>query len=443
MQHACICMFERPGSYWHMLPLQTQVRKAIWKAVNPRTGRRRIDDIFPDAYFKKNDSEMLVTSKVNASTWQCMGSDNFQGAIGSSTVGIVYSEWAQANPLARGFFRPIIRDNNGWQIFITTPRGKNHAHKTYLDTKMRMNRGDDAFAQILTIHDTGALTPDQLLEELHEYVSTYGEEYGLALYLQEYECDFNAAVIGAYYGAEFRKIDQQGRITEVPHNPDWPVHVAMDIGRSDDTSIWWWQVVDGRPRIIEHFTASGLDPDAVCSILKGRRVAINLIGDLHEHKTTIEVEYGDDMPDIAHRRAYNYGSINIPHDGAAKTFVAKGKTVQEQFSAVFGWSKILVVPNLSIQDGIQASRKLLNSSEIDHNIDLEAMRQYQRKWDEVKMMFSEAPLHNWSSHSADGFRYMAITVTHDIVPRETEELRTYNNFDELIAINKRKRLREA
>ena len=99
-----------------------------------------------------------------------------------------------------------------------------------------------------------------------------------------------------------------------------------------------------------------------------------------------------------------------------------------------------IVPDLSIQDGIQAGRKLLNSCEIDYKVDLEAMRQYQRKWDENLMMFSERPLHNWCSHSADGWRYMAITVTHDIIPRKSEEMRVHNTFSELIEINKRKRL---
>ena len=167
MQHACICMTERPGTYWHMLPLQTQVKKAIWNAVNPRTGQRRIDDIFPHELFDRNESEMIIKARFNASTWQCMGSDNFQGAIGSPPVGIVYSEWALANPAVRGFLRPIITENQGWQIFITTPRGKNHAYKSFLGAQ----KNPKAFAQKLTIHDTGALTPDQLIEELLEYVT--------------------------------------------------------------------------------------------------------------------------------------------------------------------------------------------------------------------------------------------------------------------------------
>ena len=439
MQFACISMLERAGTYWHMLPLHTQVRKAIWMAVNPRTGRRRIDDVFPDEIFTKNESEMIVKSKINASTWQCMGSDNFQGAIGSPPVGIVYSEWAQANPLAAGYLRPIIRENNGWQIFITTPRGKNHAHKTYNAAKKNKN----SFAQTLTIHDTQALSPEELLEELGFYADTYGDDYGLALFEQEYECSFDAAIIGAYYSAEFKKIDRDGRICNVPHDPDWPVHVAMDIGFHDDLSIWWYQVVHGQYRIIEHYTTNSKTPDEICGLLLGVGIAINLIGDPHEQTTDIKVVYGELIKGLEYRNKYNYGSINLPHDGAAITFVAKGKTVQEQFAAVFGWGKVIIVPKLSIQDGIQASRKLLSRCEIDSDIDLEAMRQYQRKWDEKKAKFDEKPLHNWCSHPADGFRYMAISITHDTIPKDIIEPKYEldQTFNQMVKDARKKRLK--
>lgn len=40
-------MTQRSGTYWHMLPLANQVRKAIWESVNPHTGKRRIYEAFP------------------------------------------------------------------------------------------------------------------------------------------------------------------------------------------------------------------------------------------------------------------------------------------------------------------------------------------------------------------------------------------------------------
>lgn len=439
MQAMCILMLEQPGTYWHMLPLQTQVRKAIWKAVNPHTGRRRIDDVFPDKYFKKNDSEMLVTSKVNASTWQCMGSDNFQGAIGSPPRGIVYSEWAQANPMARGYLRPIIAENDGVQLFITTPRGKNHAYKSFLQAQ----KEPGAYAEKLTIYDTKAVKPKELLKILDEYVAIYGEEYGVSLFEQEYECSFEAATIGTYYGGEFRSIDQEGRICSVPHDPTWPVHCAMDIGRTDSTCVWFWQNINGQPRVLFKWAESGRDADYVASVITGRKLSINIIGNKHDHGSRIEVEYHGGMDGFSHHQAYDIQSVWIPHDGAARTFAAKGKSVHEQLAAVFGWPKVKVVPSLSVQDGIQASRQFLRKCVIDKDIDTEGMRQYRREWDENMQRFRDKPLHDWASDEADGFRYMAIANRHDTIPKPKEPAKYVmdSTFNELVKANTKARKR--
>ena len=406
MQHAAISMCERPGTYWHMLPMANQVKKAIWKAVNPRTGRRRIDDVFPDELFNKNDTDMMVTAKFNASTWQCLGSDNFQGAIGSPPVGIVYSEWSQANPSARGYLRPIITENNGWQIFITTPRGKNHAYRTFNAAK----KLKDSFAQILTVEDTGALTPEQLKVELEEYISTYGQDQGEALYEQEYFCSFDAAILGAYYGSEFKKIDQEGRIRVVQHNADRPVHTAWDIGYDDDTAIYWYQVIGNEIHILDYYANNFKDPDHYASQVLGKEVKINLIDG--EIVTTI----GDNIEGLQHRREYEYGKHWLPHDAKAETFAAKGKSIIEQLAAVWGISKMAIVPGLSKQDGIQATRKLLGRAYFDElrcEEGIEAVRQYQREWDDNKKMFKDNPLHDWTSHAADALRYLAIAWRKD------------------------------
>jgi phage terminase large subunit len=112
-----------------MLPEATQARKAIWAAVNPKTGKRRIDEAFPQELRKSTrDHEMAIEFKCGAS-WQVVGSDNFNSLVGASPAGIVYSEWALANPSARAYLRPIIAENQGWELFLYTPRGRNHGLK--------------------------------------------------------------------------------------------------------------------------------------------------------------------------------------------------------------------------------------------------------------------------------------------------------------------------
>lgn len=430
MHHAACAMLERSATYWHMLPKANQVRKAIWLAVNPRTGMRRIDEAFPKEVFDRNESDMMVKCRFNSATWQCMGSDNFEGAIGSPPLGITWSEWAQAIPSARGYLRPIIAENKGWQVFITTPRGKNHAHQTFQSAI----KNPMAFAQLLNVHETGMLTPQELLVELSEYVDTYGEDMGVALYEQEYECSFDAAILGAYYAAEFSRIDKEGRIANCSYEAPWPVHVVFDIGYDDDTAIYWFQVVGGEPRIIGSYYNSGKDPDHYCSVIMGREVNINFIHD------KLEIEYGMDNQWSEHQ-AYQYASINLPHDAKAKTFAAKGKSVEEQFAAVFGWGAIQIVPKLSIEDGIQATRKLLNRVVIDHSVDTEPLRQYHRQWNDEKKMFEDKPFHDWTSHYADCLRYLAVIWNEDKLPTEAVKPKWAQDrtFNDILALRKKRR----
>ena len=179
MHRTCVAAHERVGNYWHMLPEYTQARKAVWEAINPHTGRRRIDDIFPKELRETTrDHEMIIKLK-SGSTWQLVGSDNFNSLMGSPPVGVVFSEYSISNPAAWGYIRPIMLENDGWAAFNGTPRGHNHAERAYRS----MMREPGSFAQLLTVADTGIFKPEQLEQERREMISEYGEDYGDALFL--------------------------------------------------------------------------------------------------------------------------------------------------------------------------------------------------------------------------------------------------------------------
>jgi hypothetical protein len=372
LHRTAVAMFERVGTYWHMLPMAAQARKAIWNAVNPRTGKKRIDEAFPEQIRrKKNDQEMYIEC-INGSTWQVLGSDNYNAMVGAPPVGIVYSEWALSNPAAKAYLRPIIAENNGWQIFITTPRGKNHAYTTYQGAK----NDPESFAQILTAVDTGQYEEGKLEKLRSEYVRDFGEAMGNALFDQEFMCSFEAPVQGAVYAKEIR--EAAARIMRVPYDPSKPVHLFWDLGRADKTAIWFAQLGAFEYRVIDYLEGTGKH-----------------IG-----------EYAADLQ----AKRYVYGDCWLPHD-ANNELLASQRTVAQQLrDAGF---KTRTVPKTSIDTRIEAARLIFPLVYFDEQncaIGLEALTNYRYRVDDDTKHFSNEPLHDWASHAADAFGYMAVAL---------------------------------
>jgi hypothetical protein len=291
--------------------------------------------------------------------------------VGAPPVGIVYSEWALSNPAAKAYLRPILAENNGWQIFITTPRGKNHAHTTYQNAK----DDPDSFAQILTAEQTGQYTPEQLIKLRSEYVKDFGEALGSALFDQEFMCSFEAPVLGAVYAKEIREARE--RIMRVPYDPSKPVHLFWDLGRADKTTIWFCQLGPFEYRVIDYLEGTGKH-----------------IG-----------EYAAELQ----RKSYVYGDCWLPHD-ANNELLASQRTVAQQLrDAGF---KVKTVPKTSIDTRIEAARLIFPLCYFDERkceVGLDALMNYRYDVDDDKH-FSKEPLHDWASHAADAFGYMAVAL---------------------------------
>ena len=129
-------MFRRVGTYWHLFPEQTQARRAIWNGIDGQ-GRRILDQVFPPAVRARTSAQEMLIETVNGSIWQMAGSDNYDSLVGSNPVGVVFSEWALAMPDAWDYIRPILVENDGWALFIYTPRGRNHGYGTYAGARER------------------------------------------------------------------------------------------------------------------------------------------------------------------------------------------------------------------------------------------------------------------------------------------------------------------
>lgn len=178
LHNAAIKAMQRVGNYWHLLPEQEQARKALWESVNPRTGRVRWKDAFPPEIIHHVDNQGMKLTFKNGSTWQLLGSDNYNSLVGTTPVGMTFSEAALADPAAFAFFRPILLENNGWSLHISSVRGKNHFYNLF----QTANDDPDGFAELLSAEDSGVFTPLQLAMERKAYIDLYGSALGNSLF---------------------------------------------------------------------------------------------------------------------------------------------------------------------------------------------------------------------------------------------------------------------
>lgn len=387
---AACAAHERIGTYWHMLPEATQARKAIWDAVNPHTGKRRIDEAFPPAIrATTREQEMMIRFRCG-STWQVLGSDNFDSFVGSPPAGVVFSEWALADPRAWAYTRPIIRENNGWGVFITTPRGHNHA-----EASLKLAQSNpDYFAQVSTAQDTGVFSADALAHERAEYISEYGDTYGEALYEQEYNCSFNAAVLGSYYGYLIERLEHDGRITDVQPEPGVPVDTFWDLGVDDHMAIWVVQFVGAEIRVLEFISGGGTGLEDYINIIKEKpyewRCENGLI--------------------VAHG----------PHDLRLRE-LTRGNTSRIEVARSMGM-QFRIVPSLSVVDGRQAVRSVLPRCWFDQahcEQGISALQNHRAEWDTERKILGTKPINDWCCHGADAFRYMAVTWKNQVAKVET------------------------
>jgi phage terminase large subunit len=368
---------KRVGTHWHCLPEYAHARKVLWSAINAKTGKRRIDEIFPHEIRETTrEQEMFIGFKWGSS-FQLIGSDAYDATVGAGPVWISYSEYALANPSAWAYHRPMLEESEGKAAFISTPRGNNHL-KSLFDYASKTDRW---FAEHLSVHDTGALTQEQLDEALAEYQALYGIDFGRAYFEQEYLCSFSGAMVGAYFGAEMAKAEREGRMRPVPIDPGQPVHTVWDLGKAVNNPIWCFQVNHGQVRIVDFYTPESADLEEWVKWLDGR--------------------------------GYR-GNDYVPHDIVVTEWGSKRTRFE---TLVLLGRKPVRVAKVSVADGLQAGRVAINAAVFHDGDDergqrmsfgLEGLKAYRREWDDELKTFRENPIKDWAEHIGSAWRYLGL-----------------------------------
>lgn len=354
---------------YYCLPTYSQARKCIWDAI-AIDGTKFIDFIPKQLVESMNSSEMKIRFKGTNSILQCIGADTYDTSlVGTNPYAIILSEYALMSSEVLSYVRPILAANGGWLLILSTPRGKSslwHLWKTVQEL-------DDWHVIKMGVTETQHI-PLEVLEQEKAQM----EE---GLYLQEYEVSFERGIEGSYYGKHLDNLKLKGQITSVPWEYGLLVHVAMDIGVNDATTLIWFQVVgDGSViRIIDCYSNTGLGVDHYAKILQ-------------------------DKP-------YRYGKYFAPHDikvrewgGGAISRYEKARQIGLEFT---------LIEQVSIIDGIENVWMHFNKFWIDQDKCrslINALENYRKEWDEQKQVYKNKPVHNWASNYADALRYMCMSL---------------------------------
>jgi phage terminase large subunit len=350
------------GRFAYVAPFYSQAKDISWEPLKFFAAPLLADS--------PNESELRV-DLVNGARIRLYGSDNSERLRGLGLDSVVCDEFADwRSGVWSEVLRPALAAGGypgappGTATFIGTPRGKNE----FFDLWQVANKSDAWFKLELKASDTGLIPQEEL--------DANKEALGRESYEQEFECSFDAALVGAFYADELERMKAEKRITKLPIERAIPVHTAWDLGISDSTAIWFIQCVGKERRLIDYYEASGVGLDHYAKVLEGR--------------------------------GYVWGDHFFPHDVANKEL----STGHSRVDTLRGLGiEPEIVPQAAVLDGINAVRRMLDSTWIDPDRcerGLEALKQYRRDWDDKLKTWKMRPRHDWSSHGADALRTFAM-----------------------------------
>ena len=340
--------------YAYIAPTYGQAKRVAWdylvKYATPLGGTNNISELRVDFWGRRI---------------QLYGSDNPEALRGQYFDGVILDEIGDQNPkIWTDIVRPALADRKGWCLFIGTPKGHNH----FKELRDRAEKEDGWGLLEFKASETGVVDEVELKAARNEM----GEDK----YRQEFECSFDAAVEGSYYGQILNELEDKKHMQEIPREELSRTFTAWDLGMGDSTSIWVAQLVGSEVRLIDYYENHGVGLDHYVKWIRDNDY--------------IKAEH------------------ILPHDVRVRE-LGSGKSRLEMLEEA--GLEIKIALRMGLDDGIQAVRRLLprcwfNVPQVQTG--LNCLRNYRRDYDEKRKIFYERPLHDWSSHGSDSFRYLAL-----------------------------------
>jgi hypothetical protein len=340
--------------YAYIAPTYGQAKRVAWdylvKYTTPLGGTNNISELRVDFWGRRI---------------QLYGSDNPDSLRGQFFDGVIIDEVGDQNPkIWTDIVRPALTDRKGWCLFIGTPKGHNH----FKELRDRAEKEEGWGLLEFKASETGVVDDTELKQAKNEM----GEDK----YRQEFECSFDAAVEGSYYGTMLNELEEKKHMQEIPREEISRTFTAWDLGMGDSTSIWVAQLVGSEVRLLDYYENHGVGLDHYVKWIKDND--------------------------------YSKAEHILPHDVRVRE-LGTGKSRLEMLEE--SGLQVKIAPRMGLDDGIQAVRRLLprcwfNVPKVQNG--LNCLRNYRRDYDEKRKIFFERPLHDWSSHGSDSFRYLAL-----------------------------------
>ncbi len=376
-------MLKRVGLYWYLFPTFSQARRALWEG-KTNDSSTFLSYIPEELIAKKREQDMYIRFH-NGSILQFLGAESYDRLVGANVIGAVFSEYAVSldYPKARQLILPMLRSNNGFEIYLSTPRGRNHFWELY---NLGLSNPKEWYTERLSVKETQHISLDEIQKDIES------GEISADLAAQEYFTSFDMGISGSVYGHCLEKMRLENRVTYVPYEPGLPVNVAFDYGVADPMSFLFYQVTPQSIRIIKCY-------------------------DNTRQPLTHYARYLQDQP-------WTYGKIFPPHDIMVEE-ATSGMTRMEKFKEL--GIKLEMPTWVALDDGIEQVRATLPRVWIDETNCrplIRALENYSYEWDDKRQVYSNKPRHDQFSHYNDALRYMCTNLhrlSPDVTPQQLQE----------------------
>lgn len=369
------------GGYYYFLPTREQAKKVIWNNFT-REGVRFTEFVPREAIKKVNEQDLRI-ELTSGSMIQLMGADNFDGNVGASFRGAVFSEYSVMSELGWQYMEPIATESGAWVIFVYTPRGQNHGWKMYQTAQAEVAAGNDrwsCFYYPVTV--TQAMNEEELAESKRTTTNIRRWE-------QEYYCLWTTLNSGAVFANQIEQIVNDGRFMPTPADPTIPVFTSWDVGVADPTAVWFWQKGPTSLRLVDYY---------------------------EDNKTGLEYHVREVLS-----RPYNYGGHFFPHDMNVTEF-GTGQT-RIDLAEDYGLRNCVVVDKLPKDEQFEAARVVLPVCYFDNlktANGFDKLGKYGFKFNENEQTYAKQPKDNENSHAADAFMVGAVAQQKGYLDNDNE-----------------------